>query len=90
MRLLSNEGEYFYSQFYGKDGGIFTITGTKSAINGKTTSATDYFRTPSGKTIDFKRSEIIEQVQKGNMKPVPGSEIMASAPKVERIKKTKK
>lgn len=91
-KLLSDYGEYFYTAYYGKNDVIFSIIGTKAAVNAKNClSCVDTFKSDKkGTIVEIKREEILAQVKLGKMKPVLDSLISSSAKKVELIKTTKK
>lgn len=88
--LLNDDYSYNYTKFYGKNGDIFTIVGSKSLdINAKTLRTIDTFKTALGSYLELERVIILEKVKEGFMKPVENSEIKTEAPKTIRIK-TKK
>lgn len=91
-KLLNENGEYFYSEFYGLNDVVFRIIGTKCAINAKSClSCTDTFKSiNTGTVIEIKRQEVLDKVRLGKMKPVIASKINHLAPQVARIKTTKK
>lgn len=88
--LLNDDYSYNYSQFYGKDGSIFTIVGSRSPdVYSKPLNTVDMFKTVLGTFIELERSIILQKVKEGLMKPVEASEIKTEAAKTVRIK-TKK
>lgn len=84
MKLITKEGEYKYSKFYGKNNVIFKLTSIECKENCKVLSCMDSFITPNGTIVELKRKDIVEQVELGKMLPVIGSEI--EIPKYDKKK----
>lgn len=76
MKLMQDDYSYNYTQFYGKTGTIFTITGSRGEkSNSNISNFIDTFKSEHGEYIELKRVDILEQVKLGKMKPVLQSKI---------------
>lgn len=80
--ILADNYSYNYTSFQGKTG-IWKLVGVESV--GGIEDTLDTFKSDSGKFHTMKRSQVAEQYQLGNIKPIPESEVILNTETKKKV-----